>query len=398
MASNNFIPVPPGFGIEENNENNNEEQNNRYARSSSMPPSNTPQNPRARSSRLHISRPIHIPNRTRPSDTLDDLLDRINRRRSQYAVGRSYDSYDPDNLPAAEIVMKKLKRFTWKMPEDLETPPMCSICHDFINEGDKVTKFPCVHCIENIYHTGSDDCLGIDMWLENYNHTCPKCRYALPYKSHAQETNTTTGNNTPSLAPLRSLRVESPETQVFPPTINISIDLDGIASPRHSHQSPPPLPPLPLSQEPMSRPPGNIARPNSTHSNPSQIALTLHTPMVQAVRELIEEIDRNDDLEPSSLLQRAMNTPLPIDSPPPLPTPLPSHISTSQAVNTVSDNRINNLVENEISAIQRIVGEDLQSFINRNPSGTNIEDENDIGLQLAIQISLDQKNNSDDEN
>jgi hypothetical protein len=53
-------------------------------------------------------------------------------------------------------------------------PESCAICQEDMNSSQKVVTLPCHHT----FHSSSDECSGIQSWLEKVN-ACPLCKHAL---------------------------------------------------------------------------------------------------------------------------------------------------------------------------------------------------------------------------
>ncbi|KAG7654779.1 Zinc finger RING-type [Arabidopsis suecica] len=73
--------------------------------------------------------------------------------------------------PASKLVVKSLARKIYKMTTS-STGEMCIICLEEFSEGRRVVTLPCGHDFD-------DEC--VLKWFET-NHSCPLCRFKLPYQ------------------------------------------------------------------------------------------------------------------------------------------------------------------------------------------------------------------------
>ncbi|AEE29761.1 unnamed protein product [Arabidopsis thaliana] len=84
-------------------------------------------------------------------------------------VNAKIDGYNP--TPASKLVVKSLARKIYKMTTS-STGEMCIICLEEFSEGRRVVTLPCGHDFD-------DEC--VLKWFET-NHSCPLCRFKLPYQ------------------------------------------------------------------------------------------------------------------------------------------------------------------------------------------------------------------------
>ena len=185
------------------------------------------------------------------------------QRQRQVNGTRTTRTTRPTADPSA---IDSIERFKVK-EEDLapfDSPPTCAICFECIEVGQEVMRFPCNQCHQNMYHTQSDTCRGLDVWLSEYDYRCPICRYELPQAIEEPVYNIISDEDTfPSDFSPIPLQISTTEVA---PGINLIFNENTLEFPPGIPRPTLPLEPIPgIEPSPATSPTSDLV----TNSNPN---------------------------------------------------------------------------------------------------------------------------------